>query len=160
METATDLRVMLESLAKEDGVFGRVESGGAGSVEEHVYGLVLDAQKAWASYAIKGSRGPTRPADIADALTAIDREEAGTVMAYLSAGDLVFPGRLRRDREHAHRAAQRVVKLLGRDSTWWTNIEPSDAGHGWNPVSRFSFDGVVAGTGNGFVVALLQVGED
>ncbi|MFI6250237.1 hypothetical protein [Streptomyces sp. NPDC051016] len=81
-------------------------------------------------------------------------------MTYLSAGDLVFPGQLRRDREHAHRAAQRVVKLLGWDSTWWTNIELSDAGHKWNPVSRFTFDGVVAGTGNGFVVALLQVGED
>ncbi|MFJ9345024.1 hypothetical protein [Streptomyces sp. NPDC101237] len=125
-----------------------------------MYSLVLDAQEAWAPYAIEGSRGPARPADIADALTAVDREEAGTVMTYLSAGDLVFPGRLRRDREHAHRAAERVVKLLGRDSTWWTNIELSDAGRGWNPVSRFTFDGVVAGTGNGFVVALLQVGED
>lgn len=160
MDTAVDLRVMLESLAKEDGVFGRVETEDAGSVEEHVYGLVLVAQRAWAPYAIEGSRGPTRPADISDALTTIDREEVATVMTYLFAGDLVFPGRMRRDREHAHRAAQRVVKLLGRDSTWWTNIELSGAGHGWNPVSRFSFDGVVAGTGNGFVVALLQVGED
>ncbi|MFJ3798221.1 hypothetical protein ACIPSJ_18285 [Streptomyces sp. NPDC090088] len=160
METMADLRVMLASLAKEDGVFGRVERGDAGSVEEHVYGLVLDAQEAWEPYAIEGSRGPTRPADIADALTAIDREEVGTVMTYLSAGDLVFPGQLHRDREHAHRAAQRVVKLLGWDSTWWTNIELSDAGHKWNPVSRFTFDGVVAGTGNGFVVTLLQVGED
>lgn len=110
--------------------------------------------------AIEGSRGPTRPADIADALTATDKEEAGTVITYLSAGGLVFPGQLRRDRGHAHRAAQRVVKLLGWDSTWWRNIELSDAGHGRNPVSRFSFDGVVAGTGNEFVVALLQVGED
>ncbi|MEU8710990.1 hypothetical protein [Streptomyces sp. NPDC048663] len=160
METAADLQMMLGSLAKEDGVFGRVESEDAGSVEEHVYGLVLDAQEAWAPYAIDGSRGPSRPADVAGALTAIDREEAETVITHLSAADLVFPGRLRRDREHARRAAERVVKLLGRDSTWWTNIELSDAGHGWNPVSRFTFDGVIAGTGNGFVVALLQVGED
>jgi hypothetical protein len=77
VETAADLRVMLESLAKEDGVFGRVESGDAGSVEEHVYGLVLDAQKAWAPYAIDGSREPTRPSDIADALTAIDQGRGG-----------------------------------------------------------------------------------
>lgn len=129
MDTAADLRVMLESLAKEDSVFGLVKSGDGGSVEEQVYGLVLNAQKAWAPYAIEGSRGPTRPADIADALTVIDREEAGTVMTLLSAGDLVFPGRLRRDREHAHRAAQRVVKMLGWDSTWWTNIALSDAGY-------------------------------
>ncbi|MGM0361512.1 hypothetical protein ACNFRX_16065 [Streptomyces griseoaurantiacus] len=160
METAADLRMMLESLAEEDGVFGLVESGGSGSAEEYVYGLVFDAQEAWAPYAIEGSRGPSRPADIAGALTAIDRDEAASVMAHLSAGDLVFPGRLRRDREHAHRAAQRVVKLLGWDSRWWTNIELSDAGNGWNPVSRFTFDGVVVGTGNGFAVALLQVGED
>ncbi|MDT0467806.1 hypothetical protein [Streptomyces gibsoniae] len=125
-----------------------------------MYDLVLDAQEAWAHYAIEGSPGPACPADIADALTVIDREEAGTVMAYLSAGDLVFPGRLCRDREHVLRAAERVVKLLGWDSTWWTNIEASDAGHGRNPVSRFSFDGVVAGACNGIVVALLQVGED
>ncbi|MFJ3643349.1 hypothetical protein ACIPRD_26840 [Streptomyces sp. NPDC090108] len=160
METTAELRLMLDSLAEEDGVFGRVESGDAGSVDEQVYGLVLEAQTAWAPYAIEGSWEPAGPADIADALTAVDREEAETVMTYLSAGDLISPGRLRRDREHAHRAVQRVAKLLGPDSKWWTNIELSAKGLGWNPVSRFSFDGVAVGTGNGLLVALLQVGED
>ncbi|GAA3296339.1 hypothetical protein GCM10020295_25860 [Streptomyces cinereospinus] len=61
VDTVADLRVMLESLAKEDGVFGRGESEDAGSVEEHVYGLVLVAQRAWAPYAIEGSRGADPP---------------------------------------------------------------------------------------------------
>ncbi|MFF3510944.1 hypothetical protein [Streptomyces sp. NPDC002573] len=91
MKTMADMRVLLESLAKEDGVFRRVASGDAGSVEEHVYGLVLEAQEAWAHYAVEGSQGPACPADIADALTVIDREEAGTVMTYLSAGGLSSP---------------------------------------------------------------------
>ncbi|MFJ9469279.1 hypothetical protein [Streptomyces caniferus] len=33
-------------------------------------------------------------------------------------------------------------------------------GRAWNPVTRHTFDGVVAGRGGGFVVSLLQVGED
>ncbi|MFE8986515.1 hypothetical protein ACFYMI_01635 [Streptomyces collinus] len=160
MQTMADLRVMLDSLAKEDGVFSRVDRADAGSIEEHVYSLVLEAQEAWASYAIEGTRGPSSPADIGYALKAIGRHEAVAVMTYLSAGDLVFPGQLRRDREHALRAAERVARLLGWNSMWWTNIEPSDTGHRWNPVSRFSFDGVVAGVGNGVFLALLQVGED
>ncbi|URN13064.1 hypothetical protein LUW77_20365 [Streptomyces radiopugnans] len=160
MEIMADLRVMLGSLAREDGVFGRVAAADTGTVEEHVYRLVLDAHEAWADYAVKDARGPTGPADIRGALEAIDAEQATDVMTYLSAGDLVFPGRMRRDREHAHRAARRVVKLLGYEATWSTNIELSDAGYGWNPVTRHSFDGVVAGVGNGVVVALLQVGED
>ncbi|MEV7319800.1 hypothetical protein [Streptomyces sp. NPDC093970] len=160
METATRLRALLGSLAAEDGVFGLVGSEDAGPVEDHVYGLVLDAEKEWARYAAEGSEGPAGPADVADALTPVDGEGAVTAMTHLSAGDLVFPGLPRRDREHARRAARRVVELLGRDSAWWTNIELSDQGHGWSPVSRFTFDGVVAGAGNGFVVALLQVGED
>ncbi|WP_328360324.1 hypothetical protein OG800_24405 [Streptomyces sp. NBC_00445] len=160
MQTMADLRVLLDSLAKEDGVFSRVERGDAGSIEEHVYGLVLHAQEAWASYAIEGARGPASPADISGALKVISRQEALTVMTYLSAGDLVFPGRLRRDSEHALHAAERVMRLMGWDSMWWTNIEPSDTGHKWSPVSRFSFDGVVVGVGNGVILALLQVGED
>lgn len=56
-----DMRVLLEPLAKEDGVFSRVASGDAGSVEEHVYGLVLEAQEAWAHYGVEGSQGPAAP---------------------------------------------------------------------------------------------------
>lgn len=41
------------------------------------------------------------------------------------------------------------VTLLVWSAAWWTNIEPSDAGRQWNPVTRHTFDGVVAGVGNG-----------
>ena len=33
-------------------------------------------------------------------------------------------------------------------------------GRTWKPVTMHTFDGVVAGRGNGFVLLLLQVGED
>ncbi|MFC9683952.1 hypothetical protein [Streptomyces sp. NPDC056948] len=160
MEIMAGLRLILGSLAKADGVFGRVERADAGTVEEHVYGLVLEAQEAWASYAAAGAQGPTSPAEVGEALKRTTEEQAVAVMTYLSAEDLVFPGRMRRDPEHARRAAERVVRLLGCGAVWWTNIEPFDHGHEWNPVTRHTFDGVVAGVGNGAVVALLQVGED
>jgi hypothetical protein len=47
VEIMADLRVMLGSLAREDGVFGRVAAADTGTVEEHVYRLVLDAHEAW-----------------------------------------------------------------------------------------------------------------
>ncbi|MFF4899501.1 hypothetical protein [Streptomyces sp. NPDC001068] len=122
METATRLRALPGSLAAEDGVFGLVGSEDAGPVEDHVYGLVLDAEKAWARCAVEGSEGPAGPAGVADALTPVDGEGAVTAMTHLSADGLVFPGLPRRDREHARRAARRVVELpllaseLGRRS--------------------------------------------
>ncbi|WP_158101861.1 hypothetical protein [Streptomyces swartbergensis] len=68
MEITATLRPMLDSLAKEDGVFSRVERTDADTVEEHVYGLVLEAQEAWAPYAVAGAQGPTTPAGVGEAL--------------------------------------------------------------------------------------------
>ncbi|MFB7930827.1 hypothetical protein ACFC4C_17145 [Streptomyces sp. NPDC056039] len=161
MEITAALRPMLGSLAKADGVFGCVGRADAGTVEEHVYDLVLEAQEAWASHAVAGAQGPTSPAEVGEVLKKTTEEQAMALMTCLSAEDLVFPGRMRRDPEHARRAVERVVRLLGWGAVWWTNIEPFDGGgHAWSPVSRHTFDGVVAGVGNGAVVALLQVGDD
>lgn len=160
MEITATLRLMLDSLAEADGVFSRVARTDAGTVEEHVYGLVLEAQEAWAPCAVAGTQGPTSPVGVGEALKSITADQAVAVMTYLSARDLVFSGRMLHDPEHARRAAERVVRLLACSAAWWTNIEPSDAGHQWNPVTRHTFDGVVAGVGNGAVVVVLQVGED
>ncbi|MDT0388238.1 hypothetical protein [Streptomyces sp. DSM 41921] len=160
METTEALRLMLGSLAKEDGVFGRVARADARPVEEHVHDLVLEAQEAWASSAVAGAQGPASPSEVGAALRRIPGDRAVAVTAYLSAGDLVFPGRMRRDAAHARRAAERVARLLGWNTAWWTNIEPSDTGHRWTPVTRHTFDGVVAGVGDEAVFVLLQVGDD
>ncbi|MGV9547679.1 hypothetical protein [Streptomyces ardesiacus] len=100
-------------------------------------------------------------AEIDQALSLTDRGQAVQLMAYLAAEDVVFPGLPRRDQAHAHRTAERVAQLLGRRSVWHTNIDGLSPGvRGWSPVTRHTFDGVVAGTGEGFTVVLLQVGED
>ncbi|MFF3518750.1 hypothetical protein [Streptomyces sp. NPDC002573] len=53
------------------------------------------------------------------------------------------------------------MSLLGYQSAWYTNISDlSPRARGWDPVTRHTFDGVVAGIGNGFALTLLQVGED
>lgn len=54
-----------------------------------------------------------------------------------------------------------MVELLGYGSAWHANISDlSEQVRAWNSVTRHTFDGVVAGTGCGFTVVLLQVGED
>jgi hypothetical protein len=160
VDIEAELSRLLGSLAREDGVFSRVASMGEGSVAEQVRQLAVKAERVW-GYAMPGASGPDSPAEVAGALSEIDRERAVDLMTYLSADDLVFPGRSHRDRAHAHRAADRVVKLLGYESTWCTNIGDLSAGvRAWMPVTRHTFDGVVAGQGSGFVVVLLQVGED
>ncbi|MFI1175753.1 hypothetical protein [Streptomyces melanogenes] len=53
------------------------------------------------------------------------------------------------------------MSFLGPGAGWFSNIDGSwENGRAWNPVTRQTFGGVVVGRGDGFVVALLQVGED
>ncbi|WP_406376466.1 hypothetical protein OG788_43880 [Streptomyces sp. NBC_00647] len=118
-------------------------------------------QRDWEQYAAPGAIGPNSPAEVDEALIEVDPKCATDLMAYLAVDELVFPGRPRRDRAHARRAAARVVELLGYGSAWHTNISDlSDRVRAWSSVTRHTFDRVVVGTGNGFTVVLLQVGED
>ncbi|WP_142214002.1 hypothetical protein [Streptomyces sp. SLBN-118] len=161
MDIETELQRLVGSLADGESVYGRVTPAGVGAVAEEVHSLAVEAQQAWARYAVHGAQGPDSPAEIADALTETTGQRAVELMTYLSVDDLVFPGQLRRDRAHALRATERLVKLLGYESRWWTNIDDLSTGvRAWTPVTRQTFDGVVAGAGNGLVVTLLQVGED
>ncbi|MFE5407061.1 hypothetical protein ACFQ9Z_38485 [Streptomyces sp. NPDC056580] len=123
--------------------------------------MAAKAERAWRDYAVAGAVGPDTPEEVEQALSQIDGERAVELLTYLAVEDLVFPGTPRRDRAHAHRAAERVVRLLGQQSAWYANItELSPQARAWDPVTRHTFDGVVAGIGNGFAVVLLQVGED
>lgn len=161
VEIRTELQRLVGSLADGESVYGRVAPGDVGAVAEEVHRLAAEAQQAWARYAVKGALGPDSPAETADALRETTSQRAVELMTYLSVDDLVFLGQGRRDRARALRAAERLVKLLGYDSQWWTNIDDLSADvRAWTPVTRQTFDGVIAGAGNGLVVALLQVGED
>ncbi|MFF7560993.1 hypothetical protein ACFZB4_13540 [Streptomyces pseudovenezuelae] len=155
MDVAAELRALTGSLSREEGVFGRVVEEAGGSVAELVRRVAAEAEEAWKHHAVEGAVGPDTPAEIADALVQIEAESA------VELDDLVFPSSERRDRTHAHRAAERVVRLLGYEVAWYTNItDLSPLGRAWNPVTRHTFDGVVAGAGDQFTVVLLQVGED
>jgi hypothetical protein len=87
---------------------------------------------------------------------------ARDLIVHLSADDLVFPGYQHRDRDHARRTAQRIVDLLGPGTKWCTNLDVSvPDSPSWDPVTRHTFDGVVAGFGSdGTFIVLLHVGED
>ncbi|MFC4612263.1 hypothetical protein ACFO9E_31605 [Streptomyces maoxianensis] len=127
MDTQTELQRLVGSLADGEKVYGRVALAGAGAIAEEVHRLAAEAQEAWAGYAVQGAQGPDSPAEIADALSETTGQRALELMTYLSVDDLVFPGQLRRDRAHALRAAERLMKLLGYESRWWTNIDDLSA---------------------------------
>jgi hypothetical protein len=161
VEPATELCELITSLSREDGVFGRVFPASEGSVPELIRAVALEAERAWRQYAVPGATGPGTVPEIAQAISPTDREQAVRLMARLAAEDLAHFGLPRRDRAHARRTADRVAHLLGQRAVWHTNIgDPSSGMHPWNPVTRHTFDGVVAGTGEGFTVVLLQVSED
>ncbi len=161
VDVAAELRALTGSLSREDGVFGRVVDQAGGSVPGLVRQVAAEAEEAWKQYAVEGAVGPDTPVEIDDALLQIDAERAADLLTYLATYDLVFPGPARRNCAHARRAAERVVRLLGYEAAWYTNItDLSPGARAWNPVTRHTFDGVVAGTGGSFTVVLLQVGED
>ncbi|MFI5974948.1 hypothetical protein [Streptomyces sp. NPDC051452] len=161
MDVAAELCALTSSLSREDGVFGCVGDETGGSVAELVRQVAAEAEEAWKQYAAEGAVGPDTPEEIDDALLQIGAERAAELLSYLATYDLVFPDSGRRDRAHARRAAERVVRLLGYEAAWYTNITDLSSGvRAWNPVTRQTFDGVVAGTGGSFTVVLLQVGED
>jgi hypothetical protein len=148
-------------LSRDEGVFGRVVEEAGGSIPGLVRRVVAEAEETWKHYAVAGAVGPDTPGEIDDALVQIDAGRAVELLTYLAAYDLVFPSSERRDHTHARRAAERVVRLLGYEVAWYTNItDLSPRARAWNPVTRHTFDGVVAGAGDQFTVVLLQVGED
>ncbi|WP_141666081.1 hypothetical protein [Streptomyces hirsutus] len=161
VDVASELRALIGSLSRGEEVFGRVGDTAGESVPELVRQVAAEAERAWKHYAVEGAVGPDSSAEVEGALSRIDGECAVELLTCLAADDLVFPGAGRRDRTHALRAAERVVRLLGHESVWYTNISDlSPRSRAWNPVTRHTFDGLVAGAGGHFTVVLLQVGED
>ncbi|MFE5587501.1 hypothetical protein [Kitasatospora sp. NPDC056531] len=155
------LATLLVSLAKAPRVYSRWCWSSGEDLAHHVFEAAKVAEEQWAHDAVKGAMGPSSVSEIAAALGPVDRDAALELMVNLSASNLVYPNHTHRDRAHAARAAERVVSVLGPTAEWFSNIEGSWLnGRAWDPVTMFTFDGVIAGRGAGFVVVLLQVGED
>lgn len=155
------LAALMDSLAAGPQVYARWCWSSGSDLAHHVRDLAAAAEAEWAHEAVQGAVGPTTAEEVREALGPVDRDTAIALLADLSAGDLVFPGHTHRDRAHAERTARQVASILGPGAQWFTNTEGDwRNGRAWSPVTRFSFDGVVAGRGSGFVVVLLQVGED
>ncbi|MFJ5534197.1 hypothetical protein [Streptomyces sp. NPDC093261] len=161
MDVATQLRSLIGSLSRGSSRFGGVVAGDGTCVPDLVREVAAKAERAWKDSAAAGAVGPDTPEEVKEALSQINGERAAELLTYLAAEDLVYPATPCRDRDHVHRAAERVVSLLGYHSAWYTNISDlSPRARAWDPLTRHTFDGVVAGIGNGFAVTLLQVGED
>lgn len=161
MDDADLLAALLNSLAGEASVYSRCCWSSGRDLAHHVHDLAKAAEADWTHEAVRGATGPTTVEEIEAALRPVTRETATDLIVNLSAYSLVFPGHPRRDRAHATRSASKAVSILGPEAEWFSNIYgPWQNGRAWDPVTRHTFDGVIAGRGRGFVVAVLQVGED
>lgn len=161
MQDADLLASLLGSLAKGPRVYSLCRQDSDADLASHVLEVAKAAEKQWAHDAMQGTMGPSSVDQVAAALSPVTSEVALELMVNLSASDLVYPNHDHRDRAHAARAAQRVVALLGPQAQWVSNTEgPWQNGRAWDPVTMFTFDGVIAGRGARFVIVLLQVGED
>ncbi|GHE96143.1 hypothetical protein GCM10017786_30860 [Amycolatopsis deserti] len=160
MDSAPEVESLIGSLTSEL-VFARTGRLGAGGVAAEVYELALRAQRALEREADLSIPGPQSPADVAPALFAVDPATGLDLMLELAAEDLAFQTELCADREAARAAVEHMAVLLGGDALWWTNTTRGGSGRSWTPVTRHTFDGVVAvvATG-GMFAALLQVAED
>lgn len=155
----TELDALVRSLTSEPQVFGRSGRVADGGIQAEIHSLVLVAEEAWQDVdSLGGVPGLAALSDVAGALHTVTADSAEELLVELSVDDLVWPGDQHGDRECARDLARRVVTLLGPDTVWWTNRINAST---WTPVTRHTYDGVVAGAaGDGTFAALLQVGED
>ncbi|MFE1765064.1 hypothetical protein ACFW81_12710 [Streptomyces angustmyceticus] len=161
MDDADLLEALVSSLASEETVYSRWCWSSGADLANQVHDLTKTAEAGWAHEAVRGATGPTTIKEIEMALHPVTRDTAAELLVDLSIDSVVFPGHSRRDLAQARRAATKTMAILGPGAEWFSNIDgPWANGRAWNPVTRHTFDGVVAGRGNGFVVVLLQVGED
>ncbi|WP_104630316.1 hypothetical protein [Streptomyces sp. MH60] len=161
MDDAALLAALLKSLAGQESVYSSWSWSSGADLASHVHALAKAAEADCADEVAKGATGPTTVEEIEAALHSVPQDSAVELMANLSAASLVFPGHARRDHAHAMRAAVKTASILEPGAEWFSNIDgPWENGRSWEPVTSHTFDGVVAGRGGGFVVALLQVGED
>ncbi|MDG4858761.1 hypothetical protein P8605_11460 [Streptomyces sp. T-3] len=160
--TLADLGNLLEGLESKWRVYTRhgrlpydMAPPAPGALAAEVSALVTKLHTYWQRYA-SDEKTPSVP-EIEASLQPLDAAAAIVTMTRLAAQDLVWPGHQHMDRDQAHRAALRIVDLLGPDATWWTNQEDDSS---WTAVTACTFDGVIAGSNGEQFMVLIQVGED
>jgi hypothetical protein len=87
----------------------------------------------------------------------------GTTLAYPSSPDPLTDPKLRGIED----LEDEVIAALGPDALWYANgehplpaLRPRRSGHGWSPITRATFDLVIAARGNGLDLVLARVDED
>ncbi|WP_234338158.1 hypothetical protein [Streptomyces sp. NRRL F-5727] len=113
------------------------------------------ADEEWRRF-IPGYVPPPVP-EICAALEPLEPAEAAPFLARLATVDLYWPTHLHMPVEAAERTADRVVRLLGPECSWWTNHD--DAGGAVNGLTTI-FDSVLAGTDGTHYAVALQVADD
>ncbi|WP_143041436.1 hypothetical protein [Streptomyces indicus] len=100
---------------------------------------------------------------MADALQVVDVGSSASLLASLATESLVWSGVMLQDQIHARQVAEQIVSRLGNEATWMTNLKlaPGPLKEvASSPVTRHTFDGVIAGANGDVFAVLLQVGDD
>ncbi|MFE6222803.1 hypothetical protein [Streptomyces sp. NPDC057854] len=95
--------------------------------------------------------------EICAVLEPLEPVEAAPFLARLATVDLYWPTHLHMPVDAAERAADRVVRLLGPDGSWWTN---HDASCGAVTGLTAFYDSLLAGTDGTHYAVALQVADD
>lgn len=103
-----------------------------------------------------GIDAPGDPAGLMTRLREIDEPAAISTLAGLASVSMAYqvPGRY--TGPQARQVFGALADILGRPARWWASTGPA----GWNPVTRHTFDGLVAGAGGGVIVTILAYDED
>ncbi|NGO74391.1 hypothetical protein G6045_01640 [Streptomyces sp. YC504] len=153
---------LLGSLSGPREVYVRSGIGTAADLPSEIYALARTAQEEWAAHADERIAAPS-PAEVAAALQVVGPGWSAGLLASLATESLARPGEALQDQRHARQVAVQVAGRLGNEATWMTNLKLSPGPPRRvtsSPVTRHTFDGVIAGANGGCFVVLLQVGED
>jgi len=116
--------------------------GGAGLFDSWPPGVGIDA--------------PQDAADLMTRLWEIDRPAAVDTLAGLASVSMAYRMRGRYPESEARQVFGTLASLLGHRARWWASTGPM----GSNPVTRHTFDAVVAGAGAGVIATVLAFDED
>lgn len=157
MGITEQLAVLVAGLSNQNEVFAVSGERDATALAEHVHALATTGEERWEPE-IDPRNKPVPVADVGAALQPVPREPAERRLAELASRSMVYTYDIM-DGDRAKKLAEELVTLLGEDAEWFSNQDPGGE-TSWSPVTRCTFDGVVAATTPTHFAVLLQLGED